>query len=34
MSGILDKKKRFIDFVVTQQGKRKFAENNFSPSFV
>ena len=31
--GILDKKKRFIDFIVTSHGKRKLAENNFIPSF-
>lgn len=33
MSGILDKKKRFIDFIVTSHGKRKLAENDFFPSF-
>ena len=30
--GILNKKKRFIDLVVTAHGKRKLAENHFSPA--
>lgn len=34
MSGILDKKKRFIDFVVTNHGKKKLSEGDFRASFV
>lgn len=34
MSGILDKKKRFIDFVVTSHGKKKISENDFRAAFV
>jgi hypothetical protein len=31
MAGILNKKKRFIDFVITSHGKRKLAQNSFIP---
>lgn len=34
MSGILNKKKRLIDFIVTGHGKKKLSENKFLPSFI
>ena len=33
MAGILDKKKRFIDLVVTQEGKRQIASGQLKIEF-
>lgn len=34
MSLILNKKEKFIDLVITNQGKKKLSENNFDPKYV